>query len=158
MGGFPTSLGLALVTALALVSGACNRPTSENIQLWKTTQKGPDRLHEALADHAVRPGLRAEAAAALVDIGRADEADTVIAQMPAGERAEICKTLIPACEVAMKDPSPEQVAGRARCAVLATPGVARRRSETDRRGAVAGHRERAAHWPPATGVIRSRRC
>ena len=108
MGGFPTSLGLALVTALTLVSGACNRPTSENIQLWKSTQKGPDRLRDTLADHAVAPALRGEAAVALVDIGRSEEVDTIIASMPAADRADVGKTLAPACEVAMKDPSPER--------------------------------------------------
>ncbi len=108
MGGFPTSLGLALVTAVALVSGACNRPTSENIQLWKTTQKGPDRLRDTLADHAVAPALRGEAAVALVDIGRSEDVDTIIASMPAADRADVGKTLAPACEMAMKDPSPER--------------------------------------------------
>ena len=55
---------LALVIALPVIGPtvACSKPTSDNIQLWKTTQKGPDRLHEALADPAVAPRLRAEAA------------------------------------------------------------------------------------------------
>ena len=101
---------LALLIALPVIGPAlaCSKPTSDNIQLWKTTQKGPDRLHEALADPTVAPRLRAEAAAALVDIGRADEAEAVMAQIPAGERAEILKTLIPADEVAMKDPTPDK--------------------------------------------------
>ncbi len=99
---------LALVVLLAAVAGACAKPSSDNIQLWKTTQKGPERLHDALADSTVAPRLRAEAAAALVDIGRADEAETVMAQIPAGERSEILKTLMPIDEVAMKDPSPDK--------------------------------------------------
>jgi hypothetical protein len=100
-------VGLVAWGALVL-GGACAKPTSENIQLWKTTQKGPDRLHEALSDPTVAPRLRAEAAVALVDIGRADDVDAVMAKMPAGDRAEILKTLIPADEVAMKDPSPDK--------------------------------------------------
>jgi hypothetical protein len=102
-----TRLGFALGLAV-VAGGACSRPTSENIQIWKTTQKGPDRLQETLADHAVAPSLRGEAAAALVDINRAEEVDTVMAAMPAQDRADIAKTLEPAYEVAMKDPSPER--------------------------------------------------
>lgn len=96
---------LALALALA---GGCNKPTSDSIQLWKTTQKGPERLHDALADHGVAPKLRAEAAAAMIDIGRAEEVDTVIQSLPADDRAEIAKTFQPMCELAMKDPSPDK--------------------------------------------------
>ena len=76
--------------------GGCNKPTSDNIQLWKTTEKGPEKLRDALADHGVAPRLRAEAAIAMVDIGRAEEVDTVLAALPADDRAEIAKTLVPA--------------------------------------------------------------
>jgi hypothetical protein len=98
----------ALALALALGAAGCNKPTSDSIQLWKTTQKGPERLHDALADHGVAPKLRAEAAAAMIDIGRAEEVDTVIQAMPADDRAEIAKTFQPLCELAMKDPSPDK--------------------------------------------------
>ncbi|HET6147427.1 MAG TPA: HEAT repeat domain-containing protein [Polyangia bacterium] len=100
---------LLLLAAIgAALAGACAKATSDNIQLWKTTQKGPERLHDALVDRTVAPRLRAEAAVALVDIGRADEVDAVMAQLPADERADIIKTLIPTFEVAMKDPSPDK--------------------------------------------------
>jgi hypothetical protein len=99
----------SLLLSLALGAGlACSQPTSDNIKLWKTTQKGPDRLHDALADRSVPPRLRAEAAAALVDIGRADEVDALVAKLPADDRAEILKTLIPIDELAMKDPTPDK--------------------------------------------------
>jgi HEAT repeat protein len=101
-------LALAVLLAGLGAGVGCTKATSDNIQVWKTTQKGPERLHEALADPGVTPRLRAEAAAALVDIGHADEVETVMAQIPAGERAEILKTLIPTDEVAMKDPAPEK--------------------------------------------------
>src|SRR5579863_5136492 len=87
---------------------ACNKPTSDNIQLWKTTEKGPERLHDALADHGTPPRLRAEAAVALVDIGRAEEVDTIFQALPADDRAEVAKSLEPMYEVAMKDPSPDK--------------------------------------------------
>ena len=82
--------------------------TSEDISEWKTTQKGPERLHEALADHGVPAKLRAEAAVALVDIGRDEEVDQILASAPADDRAEIAKALEPLYEVAMKDPLPEK--------------------------------------------------
>jgi len=97
-------LGLAL---LAPVAG-CNRPSSDNIQLWKTTQKGPERLHDAVTDKGVAPRLRGEAAVALVDIGRSEDVDQAFGAMSADERAEISKTVVPAYEVAMKDPAPEK--------------------------------------------------
>jgi HEAT repeat protein len=93
---------------LSMSLGACNRPSSENIALWKTTEKGPERLHEALADHGVAPRLRAESAVALVDMGRSEEVDTILAATSADDRAEISKTLEPNYEVAMKDPTPEK--------------------------------------------------
>ncbi len=97
--------GLAL---LALATACSTRVTSESIAEWKTTQKGPERLHEALADHGVPAKLRAEAAVALVDIGRDEEVDQILASAPADDRAEIAKALEPLYEVAMKDPSPEK--------------------------------------------------
>ena len=95
--------------ALAVLSLCCSsRVSSENIALWKTTEKGPERLHDALADHSVAPKLRAEAAVALVDLGRSNEVDTILSGASADDRAEITKTLEPAYEVAMKDPAPEK--------------------------------------------------
>ena len=98
------------VILLAAVSvgflGGCNKPTSDSIQLWKTTQKGPERLHDALADHSVPPKLRAEAAVAMVDIGHAEEVDTVIAGLPADDRSEIAKTLVPSYEAALSAQGP----------------------------------------------------
>jgi hypothetical protein len=97
------------VLALGLVLGpGCNKASSDNIQLWKTTEKGPERLHETLADHGTPPRLRAEAAVALVDIGRAEDVDTTFQSLPSDDRAEIAKNLEPLYEVGMKDPSPDK--------------------------------------------------
>jgi HEAT repeat protein len=98
------STGALIVFAL----GCSSRVSSENIALWKTTEKGPERLHDALADHAVAPKLRAEAAVALVDLGRSNEVDTILSGATADDRAEITKSLEPAYEVAMKDPAPQK--------------------------------------------------
>ncbi|MEO5768672.1 MAG: hypothetical protein ABIS92_10010, partial [Polyangia bacterium] len=74
---------LAVVFSSAL---GCSKPSSDNIQLWKTTEKGPGKLAEALRDRGTDPKLRAEAAVALVDIGRAEEVDAALATIPASER------------------------------------------------------------------------
>jgi hypothetical protein len=102
--------GCALVVAL-LAGAGCSKPTSESIQTWKTTQKGPERLKDAVGDKSIPARLRAEATVAMVDIGRAEEAEAVIGPLPAEERFEIVKVLIPLDEVAMKDPSPEKALG-----------------------------------------------
>jgi HEAT repeat protein len=83
--------------------GGCSKPTADSIQLWKTTEKGPEKLHEALASHSVPPDLRGQAAVAMVDIGRGEEVDTVITGLPADDRAEIAKTLIPGYGAAMTE-------------------------------------------------------
>jgi hypothetical protein len=98
---------LALSFVVFLIAG-CNKPSSDNIQLWKTTEKGPERLHDALADHSVEPRLRAEAAVALVDVGRSEDVDTTFQALPADDRSAIAKSLEPLYEVAMKDPSPDK--------------------------------------------------
>lgn len=85
---------LALVVALGLVAAACESATSEKIQTWKGTEKGPSKIEDTLRSANVPASLRAEAAAALVDIGRADKADEIMASVPPGERSEILKTLM----------------------------------------------------------------
>jgi hypothetical protein len=102
------ALGLAVALALG---GACNKPTSDNIQLWKTTEKGPDRLRDALGDHGVEPRLRAEAAAALVDIGKAEDVDEIVSKLPVEDRAELSKSLVPLYAVGMKGQDPDRALG-----------------------------------------------
>jgi HEAT repeat protein len=99
-----------MATALWLAVGgaACDKPSSDNIQIWKTTEKGPDRLRDALGDHSVTPRLRAEAAVALVDIGQAESVDTIFQTLPSDDRAAIAQDLEPLDEVGMKDPNPEK--------------------------------------------------
>jgi hypothetical protein len=98
--------GIALLTFG--LAPACNKPSSDSIQVWKTTEKGPERLREALADHGTPARLRAEAAVALVDIGGAEEVDTTFQTLPADDRSDIAKSLEPLFEVAMKDPAPDK--------------------------------------------------
>jgi len=107
--GLPFSSRLRWGYALLALCAACStRVTSENIAAWKTSQKGPERLHDALADHSVAPKLRAEAAVAMVDMGQGEEVDQILTNAPADDRAEVAKALEPQYEVAMKDPSPDK--------------------------------------------------
>src|SRR5215831_3414031 len=99
-------LATVAVAVAVVLLGGCNKPTSDSIQLWKTTEKGPEKLHDTLADHGVPPKLRAEAAVAMVDIGRGEEVDAVIAQLPADDRADIAKSLVPAYEAEMTAEGP----------------------------------------------------
>src|SRR5204862_7234821 len=85
----------AAACALALLFGGltgpmlgCDKPTSESIALWKTTEKGPAKLTAAVGDRSVDPKLRAEAALALADLGQGEEAEGQVAALPAGERLD----------------------------------------------------------------------
>ena len=49
---------------------ACD-PTPEKIARWKETERGPGKLREAVQKNGLDPSLRAQALAALVEIGMA---------------------------------------------------------------------------------------
>jgi len=89
--------------ALATTAGsfACEQVTSDSVALWKTTEKGPSKLAGALRERAVDPKLRAEAAIALIDIGKVDEVEATLAALPANERWDLMKTLVPALSGAL---------------------------------------------------------
>ena len=74
---------------------ACESVTSEKIEQWKATQKGPAKIEEALRNPSVAPNLRAQAAAAMIDLGTPEKVDEAMATVPANERWDILKTLIP---------------------------------------------------------------
>src|SRR5438477_6676763 len=79
----------------ALAPGACDKVTSDNIALWKTTEKGPGKLAAALNERSLEPKLRAEAAVALVDLGKPEEVEVTLSGLPASERWELMKTVVP---------------------------------------------------------------
>jgi hypothetical protein len=102
---------LGAMGVCALIEIGCDKPTSENIQLWKTTEKGPGKLAEALASRSTEAKLRAEAAVALLDIGKVEEVDAALAAIPANERWEVFKALIPLYVTNMnatKDAAPQK--------------------------------------------------
>jgi hypothetical protein len=85
---------LGCLTAAAPFAG-CEKPTAESIQVWKTTEKGPGKLAQALRDRGVDAKLRAQAAMALVDIGKDDEVEAALAAMPPSERFDVVRALVP---------------------------------------------------------------
>src|SRR5450631_4494326 len=97
---------LALSALLVFALSACESASSERIEAWKGTQKGPEKIEAALRSRNVPASLRAEAAAALVDMGRPEKVDEIIASLEAGERSEILKTLI---DIEIKGMSSPQV-------------------------------------------------
>ena len=71
-----TSLAMRpLLGILLLGLAACESVSSEKIEQWKGTQKGPPKIEEALRSSGVAPGLRAEAAAALGDLGMPEKVE-----------------------------------------------------------------------------------
>ena len=83
-----------LAGVLLFALAACESVSSERIETWKGTQKGPDKIEAALRGGNVPANLRALAAAALVDIGQPEKVDEIMAAMEAGDRWEILKTLV----------------------------------------------------------------
>src|SRR4051794_26178125 len=74
---------LLVILAAGVCFAACDKVTSDNIALWKTTEKGPGKLVSALHDRALEPKLRAEAAVALVDLGKPEEVESTLSGLPA---------------------------------------------------------------------------
>jgi len=111
--GLPLSLrgkarAMSVVALFALASPACEKVTSENIQLWKTTEKGPGKLAQALRDGHVAPELRAESALALIDLGQWDDVLAAWTALPPETRTALAVAALPTATAAMKGPAPEK--------------------------------------------------
>ena len=112
-----------LLGILLLGLAACESVSSEKIEQWKGTQKGPPKIEEALRSSGVAPGLRAEAAAALGDLGMPEKVDEVMAALPADQRWEILKSLVPIHVKAMES-APVPKARDARDGLFSVRGYA----------------------------------
>jgi hypothetical protein len=104
--------------AVIFLFAACN-VTSQDIESWKSTQKGPDKLAAVLLDDRYTPSLRAEAAKALAEIGQWDKYDKAIEAVDAEPRKAVIEELVPMLIEAIQSgnapPSPptaEQVAAK----------------------------------------------
>ena len=84
-----------ILSVLCLVMlSSCESVTAERIESWKGTQKGPGKIEKALRNSDVSPALRAQAAAALVELGQPEKVDDIMATLPAASRWEIVKHLV----------------------------------------------------------------
>jgi hypothetical protein len=83
-------LSATLSAALALLSLAgCHPVSPERLQAWKGTPEGRERLVETLRDGSVAVPLRAQAAAALVEVGWVDRVESAVAGMPLDQRGRL---------------------------------------------------------------------
>ncbi|MDB4967432.1 MAG: hypothetical protein JWN44_3121 [Myxococcales bacterium] len=86
---------MALVVALAGGASVGCDPTPEKIARWKETERGPKRLRETVVKHGLDPSLRAQAFAALVEVGMAQEALADLASLDPAERGAIVHAAVP---------------------------------------------------------------
>ncbi len=110
-------VAIALVT---LVSGCSVKP--EDLEKWKTTQKGPDKLAAVLLDDKYDADLRARSAVALAEVGEFAQWDVLekafkVIEEP--QRSAIIDAMVPYLDKLMKEgtepPSPplqSQVSGK----------------------------------------------
>ncbi len=89
------AIAAATLGAWVSLGLACDNVDSGNIQRWKGTAKGPRKLEGALADGAVAPKLRAEAALALVEIGEAETAERTLTGLTPAARTAVAAELVP---------------------------------------------------------------
>jgi hypothetical protein len=87
------ALSFALVCVVVL--GACEKTTHETIDKWVRTQKGPDKLKNALRDPGLDPELRAHAGQNLIRTGEAEGVLEALGAMPADQRDAVLARLVP---------------------------------------------------------------
>jgi hypothetical protein len=75
-------------------AGACN-PTPEKIARWKETERGPGKLRDALQNSGLDPSLRAQALAALVEVGMAQDALADLGKVDDKDRKAIIHDAVP---------------------------------------------------------------
>jgi hypothetical protein len=84
----------AVATGLLALAG-CRSVTTERIATWKATPEGRERLVQAVRDPAVPVERRAEAAAALTEVGSVDRVESAIAGIPLDDRAQLIPAVVP---------------------------------------------------------------
>ncbi len=87
---------LLVVAAFTWLCAACE-VTPEKIELWKGTQNGPEKIAAAIVNLKLDPGIRAQAAVALVQIGRWPILDKAFTYetMTEAERAKVADAMLP---------------------------------------------------------------
>jgi hypothetical protein len=86
---------LATATLILLALAGCQSVTSERIAAWKATPEGREKLIEAVRDPGVPVERRAEAAAALAEVGWSDRLESAVAAAPLDDRARLLPAVVP---------------------------------------------------------------
>lgn len=84
---------LVVLVPLALVG--CRSVTTEKIADWKANPEGREKLVQAVRNPAVPVERRAEAAAALTEVGWVDRVESAIAAIPIEDRARLIPAVVP---------------------------------------------------------------
>jgi hypothetical protein len=104
--------------AIAVLVGACDKATPENLDKWMRTEKGPDKLKKAFVDESLDPDLSAHAAANLIHMQRESDVRSGLQSMSKDRRAAVVGKLAPRLwEMAKVDrddaiPNPGQILGK----------------------------------------------
>jgi HEAT repeat protein len=83
-----------LAVALASLVAACSTKP-EDIERWKSTEKGPSKLVAAFADASLSTEIKASAGAALVELGLLSELEQTMAGKAPAEREAVLKEMVP---------------------------------------------------------------
>lgn len=89
------TLGVGILVGLLGVQLAGCTVTPEKIARWKDTERGPGKLRDALKESSLAPALRAQALAALVEIGMAQDALGDLHGAAPAERQEVVHEAVP---------------------------------------------------------------
>lgn len=84
-----------VVATLALAAPTGCDPTPEKIAHWKETERGPLKLRETVQKPGLDPSLRAQALAALVEVGMAQDALADLAKADDKERRAVIHDAVP---------------------------------------------------------------
>ena len=88
-------LGTITFALAVLLGTACEKTTHENIDKWKTTEKGPAKLAKAVTDESIDPDLSAHAAANMIRMGRDQDVNHELEAMPQARREKVVAALAP---------------------------------------------------------------
>ncbi len=103
---------------LLLVMGACEKPTAENLDKWRNTEKGPGKLQKALENGGLSPELRGHAARNLIQLRKDEQVFRALAKIGAAKKAPVVASLVnwlwqdARLKGALSQPSPGQVAAK----------------------------------------------
>jgi hypothetical protein len=125
-GCFPGPWPIPRVVLALLCLAGCGSVSPERVQAWKATPEGRERLVGALRDSSLAVPLRAQAAAALTEVGWVDRVESAVAGMPFDERGPLIVAIPPLVAPGLDSPQAAQ-AWDAREALL----VLRRHATTD---------------------------